>query len=85
MIPVLPSADHVLQVPVQLLDRRLIQRGGAMVAQVKTRWSGLDPTLATWEDAEALKAKFPHAPAWGQAVSEEEGYVSNASQKDTNN
>jgi hypothetical protein len=83
VIPVLPSADHVLQVPVQLLDRRLIQRGGAMVAQVKTRWSGLDPTLATWEDAEALKAKFPHAPAWGQAVSEEEGNVSNASQKDT--
>lgn len=32
--------------------------------------------LATWEDSESLRQHFPAAPAWGQAVSQGEGIVS---------
>ena len=31
---------------------------------------------ATWENLESLKQRFPRAPAWGQAVSEDRGNVS---------
>ena len=31
------------------------------------QWSNLPPSLATWEDTEALRQRFPRAPAWGQA------------------
>lgn len=72
VVPALPDVDPALQVPVQVLDRRLIQRGGSMVAQVKVCWSGLDAALATWEDTEALKSTFPNSSAWGQATSKEE-------------
>lgn len=41
-----------------------------MVAHVKVIWSGMDLTLATWEDANDLKSKFSYAPAWGQATFE---------------
>jgi hypothetical protein len=35
-------------------------------------------TLATWEDMEALKQRFPATPAWGQAVSKGRGNVRTA-------
>jgi hypothetical protein len=54
----------------------MIQRGHTSVTQVKVVWSDMDTTLATWEDATPLKERFPHAPAWGQAASEERGNVS---------
>jgi hypothetical protein len=28
----------------------------------------MDDVLSTWEDEEALRDKFPAAPAWGQAA-----------------
>ena len=31
--------------------------------------------LATWEDEQEVKAKFPTAPAWGQAGAKEDGNV----------
>lgn len=31
--------------------------------------------LSTWEDEEAPKQQFPHAPAWGQAGSQGRGDV----------
>jgi hypothetical protein len=39
-------------------------------------------SLATWEDLEALKQRFPRAPAWGQAGSEGREGVSNQHQDD---
>ena len=39
----------------------------AVVPQVLIQWSNLPRSLATWEDMEALKQRFPRAPAWGQA------------------
>lgn len=76
MVPQLPDANPSFQVPVQVLAHRIIQRGGALIPQIKVVWSGWDPALAIWEDAEALKAAFPNAPAWGQAASKGEGTVS---------
>lgn len=76
VVPSLPTDIDGLQVHVQVLARRLIQCGGALVPQVKVAWSGWDHSLVTWEDTEALKATFPHASAWGQAVSEVVGIVS---------
>lgn len=40
VVPSLPTDMDGLQVPVQVLARRLIQRGGALVPQVKVTWSG---------------------------------------------
>ena len=40
------------------------------------QWSNLPPSLATWEDTEALRQRFPHAPAWGQAGLRRGGDVS---------
>jgi hypothetical protein len=43
--------------------------------QILTQWTGLDEDMATWEDLDELRAKFPAAPAWGQADTEERGNV----------
>jgi hypothetical protein len=40
-----------------------------LVPQGLIQWSNHPRSLATWEDLEALKQKFPRAPAWGQAAS----------------
>ena len=44
--------------------------------QVLVRWSQSDAALDSWEDEEALRAKFPNANAWGQAFFRGEGNVS---------
>lgn len=46
----------------------MIECGGELVAHIKVVWSGMDDSLATWEDVVALCSRFPEAPAWGQAV-----------------
>jgi hypothetical protein len=63
----LPDAMSQMQVPVQILDRRIVMRGGKAVQQVLIKWSQGDDTLSSWEDEEALRSKFPEAAAWGQA------------------
>jgi hypothetical protein len=65
--PVLPSADMVFQILVQVLQHRVRQRGKRMVPQGLVQWSGSSPEHATWEDLESLQQQFPFAPAWGQA------------------
>jgi hypothetical protein len=72
----LPSTTLQLQFPEQVLDRRTVSHGGSSIDQILVRWSGLEDVLATWEDEEALKAKFPAATAWGQAASQGGGIVS---------
>jgi hypothetical protein len=57
-----------LQVSEQVLQRRLVTRGVCTVLQVLVQWSGLPPSLATWEDCEALSLRFPRAPARRHAV-----------------
>jgi hypothetical protein len=58
-----------LQVPEQILDSKLVWRGGKAISQVLVKWSDWDVSLATWEDEAVLKQQFPATPAWGQAVS----------------
>lgn len=59
--------------PLQMLASRSIRRGGGRVDQVQVNWTGLPPTLCTWESEAALRARFPQAPAWGQAAFQGEG------------
>ena len=65
--PQLPSPLDSMLVPARILQRRLRQQGPVAVAQVLVQWSGQPETLATWEDQDELKRRFPRAPAWGQA------------------
>lgn len=69
----LPSPLASLQVPVQVLQRRVCQVGHKIVAQGLILWSGCSPDAATWEDLDSLKQQFPRVPAWGQAGSQERG------------
>jgi hypothetical protein len=73
--PDLPDVDDTLQVPEAVLQRRLHPRHDGTVPQLLIKWSGLDASLATWEDAEAIQQQFPQAPTWGQAGAQGEGDV----------
>ena len=55
--------------PVAVLESKLVAQAGTVQPRVKIQWSGMSPTLATWEDAANLRRRFPSAPAWGQAGS----------------
>ena len=78
---VLPSPLDVLQVPTRVLQRRLRQQGPVSVAQVLVQWSGQPESLATWEDADELRQRFPRSPAWGQAGAQGRGNVSDATEE----
>lgn len=52
-----------MQVPEAVLQRRLHPRRTGSVLQLLIKWSSLGPDLATWEDEEAVKQRFPYAPA----------------------
>lgn len=52
-------------------------RGADKIQQVLVKWNNLPTALATWEDYEALRQEFPCCTAWGQAVSQGRGSVSN--------
>ena len=75
----LPSPLDILQVPVRILQRRLRQNGSVAVGQVRVQWSGQPEALATWEDSDELRQRFPRAPAWGQAGFQGGENVSNTS------
>lgn len=64
---VLPPDSDICQVPVKVLKRRLQKYGECMLPQVLVCWSSWSDELATWENEEELKRKFPCALAWGQA------------------
>jgi hypothetical protein len=72
----LPDSLDGLQVPVKILQKRVAKTSTAVRLQVLTQWSGRPPSMATWEDMEHLRQRFPRAPAWGQAGSEQGGNVS---------
>jgi hypothetical protein len=72
-VPDLPDVDDHLQVPKAILQRRLHQHQDGTIPQLLIKWSGMDASLATWEDAEAVQQQFPQAPAWGQAGAQGRG------------
>jgi hypothetical protein len=65
----LPDSIDGLQVPLRILQKRVATSGAEIRLQALIQWSRLPPALATWEDVEALRQRFPRAPAWGQAGS----------------
>ena len=65
----LPQDLARLQIPLKVLQRRIRTSDNNVVPQVLIQWSNLPRSLATWEDLEAIKQRFPRAPAWGQASS----------------
>jgi hypothetical protein len=64
--------------PEEILDRRLVKKGNAAIPQVLVKWSGMPPTMATWEDLYVIRNSFPNALAWGQASSSAGGSVTPA-------
>jgi hypothetical protein len=56
---IFPSPMDILQVPTRILQRRLRQQGNMAVSQVLVQWLGQPECLATWEDADELKQRFP--------------------------
>ena len=65
----LPPDLEGLQIPEKVLQRRIRTSDNTIVPQVRIQWSNLPRSLASWEDLDALKQRFPWAPAWGQASS----------------
>ena len=57
----LPIHTDALQIPVKVLDRRVQTKDDVSISQVLIQWSSWPPTLATWEDEAALRAKFPES------------------------
>ena len=47
----------------------MVSKGVRSVQQALIKWSSWPESMATWEDLEALRQRFPSAPAWGQAGS----------------
>lgn len=66
----IPDLSQKFQVQDQVLDTRLIRRGGKVVAHVLVQWSSWPKELATWEDEAVIKQQFPFATTWGQAVAQ---------------
>jgi hypothetical protein len=73
----LPPDLEGLQIPEKVLQRRIRTSDNTVVPQVLIQWSNLPRSLASWEDLDALKQRFPRAPAWGQASSLRGESVSN--------
>jgi hypothetical protein len=61
---ILPThATNQFQVPVQVLDHRIISCGGRHVEQVLIKCSNFDEAPSTWEDYAAIRLKFPATAA----------------------
>ena len=60
----------------QILESRLVPHGTSRIQQVLVKWNNLPPSLATWEDYDALRQEFPRPAAWGQATFQGRGSVS---------
>jgi hypothetical protein len=67
---VFPTDIELPCFPERILQHRLGSSTGKQVPQVRVQWSNWPPELATWENLEDLRQRFPAAPAWGQATSQ---------------
>lgn len=62
-------SDPTLELlPHCILERSLVAKGTASAFRVKVQWAGMPPSLATWEDEDDLRRRYPTATAWGQAA-----------------
>jgi hypothetical protein len=79
----LPTVDDQFAVPIRVLQRHFRRKGSVAVPQGLIQWSDQPDSLATWEDLEELRQRFPRAPAWGQAGFQGGGIVSDANASPT--
>jgi len=75
--PTFPTDVVLPRVPELILQTKSSPNGRSSNKLFLVKWSGWPDTMVTWEDAEDVKRRFSRAPAWGQAVSQEGGDVSN--------
>jgi len=68
-LTVFPDADSPQDVPIAVLDSRLVHHGSSTATHLLIQWSGLPSTLATWEERQDFRRRFPAASACGQADS----------------
>ena len=66
----LPSFTDAIAIPAKVLSQRWRKQANKTVEQVLIQWLPGSRLNATWEDKEELQARFPSAPAWGQARSQ---------------
>jgi hypothetical protein len=65
-------SDELFMVqPAHVHRHRVIRRGRGYIQEILVSWTGLPASLYTWESEDALHCRFPGAPAWGQAVSQD--------------
>ena len=77
----IPANSDGLQIPEKILGKRMHPDGLKLTAQVLVKWSGMDDSLATWENMDSLCQQFPHAPALEQAGCYRRGSVSNSDEQ----
>lgn len=65
--------DHTWSIPESILQKRSVVRGGRSILQLLIKWSGVPESLATWEDAEALRQQFSGAAVFGGQPARQEG------------
>jgi len=77
-----PEVHHALpdevdnpRIPQKVLQKRMSHQRIRSRHQVLVQWSGWPVHMATWEDEEHLRQRFPAAPVWGQAALQEGGDV----------
>lgn len=58
-VPLVTDEGKLKTTPFAVLDKRVIQRNNAPLAQWLVHWENLAPTDATWEDLPFLQATFP--------------------------
>jgi hypothetical protein len=71
----LPTDIDLPRIPVKVLQKCVVTRGVQSVPQVLVQWSEWPQEMATWEDADSVRQRFPCAPAWGQAGFQQLGNV----------
>ena len=76
VIAQVPDLSDSFQIPLKVLQKRIATHGSVPTPEVLIQWSGLPPSLATWENLDDLKRRFHQAPALGLAGSFGGGSVS---------
>lgn len=83
--PTIPPFSDELQWPDKVLQTRMLNTPEGARSQLLVKWSAWPEELATWEDEELIKKRFPAALAWGQAESQGGENVKEQMDMQTNN
>ena len=74
-LPKVAELDASNLLPEEVLERRLVKKGGKAIPQALVKWSTLPTSMTTWEDWYVLQRRFPDQLAGGPASSEGGGGV----------